>query len=55
MLSILESENIVQFYEYGADSSFHYIVMEFCEGGDLSYIIKENKPLSENKFIEYFK
>lgn len=39
--------NIVQMHEYFSSEKNFYLVLELCEGGDLSKYIKKNKRLSE--------
>jgi serine/threonine-protein kinase ULK/ATG1 len=40
-------ENIVKLYEYFSSEKNFYLVLELCEGGDLSKYIKKSKRLSE--------
>lgn len=40
-------ENIVKLYEYFSSEKNFYLVLELCEGGDLSKFIKKRKRLSE--------
>lgn len=47
-------ENIVKLYEYFSSEKNFYLVLELCEGGDLSRYIKKNKRLDErvaHKFL----
>ncbi len=40
-------ENIVRLHEYFSSEKNFYLVLELCEGGDLSKYIKKNKRISE--------
>ncbi|MEN2496445.1 MAG: Serine/threonine-protein kinase plk4 [Marteilia pararefringens] len=44
--------NIVELINFFEDSNFVYLIMQFCEFGDLSYFLKINHPL-ENDLIRY--
>jgi len=48
LLKRLRHENIVQMVYFGWDSTFIYIIMEYCGGGDLSKLIRKREKLSEN-------
>ncbi|KAM3915087.1 serine/threonine-protein kinase Nek4 [Leptodactylus fuscus] len=57
LLSQLKHPNIVAYKEsWEADDGFLYIVMSFCEGGDLYHKLKEqkNKLLPESQIVEWF-
>jgi len=45
---------IVSIYDYfmGTDKENMYIIMEYCEGGDLDYYTKKNGPLTEKLIAE---
>ncbi|XP_018770548.3 serine/threonine-protein kinase Nek4 isoform X2 [Serinus canaria] len=57
LLSQLRHPNIVTYREsWQGDDGHLYIVMGFCEGGDLYHKLKEQKGklLSENRVVEWF-
>nr|XP_056703146.1 serine/threonine-protein kinase Nek4 [Euleptes europaea] len=57
LLSQLKHPNIVTYREsWEGDDGFLYIVMGFCEGGDLYHKLKEQKGklLPENQVVEWF-
>ncbi|NXW63982.1 NEK4 kinase, partial [Eurystomus gularis] len=57
LLSQLKHPNIVTYREsWQGDDGLLYIVMGFCEGGDLYHNLKERKGklLSENQVVEWF-
>ncbi|XP_038265516.1 serine/threonine-protein kinase Nek4 isoform X2 [Dermochelys coriacea] len=57
LLSQLKHPNIVTYREsWEAEDGLLYIVMGFCEGGDLYHKLKEQKgkPLPENQVVEWF-
>lgn len=57
LLSQLHHPNIVTYREsWEGDDGLLYIVMGFCEGGDLYHKLKEQKGtlLSESQIVEWF-
>lgn len=57
LLSQLKHPNIVTYREsWQGDDGHLYIVMGFCEGGDLYHKLKEQKGklLPENQVVEWF-
>ncbi|XP_062293112.1 serine/threonine-protein kinase Nek1-like, partial [Scomber scombrus] len=56
VLSNLSHPNIVQYKKSFEDKGCLYIVMDYCEGGDLSKKIKsqEGKLLSEEQILDWF-
>ena len=59
LLSQLRHPNIVSYREsFQDDSGFLFIVMNFCEGGDLYSKLKEQakqgKALEETQIVEWF-
>ena len=56
LLSNLKHPNIVSYKESFQSKGFLYIVMLYCEGGDLYTQIKkqENKHLEETQVVEWF-
>lgn len=53
ILNTLDHPNIVKYYEEYENDKYMYLVMEYCEGGDMYDIIaqlqKENKGFSEKE------
>lgn len=55
MLKMLHHKNIVQMKEFQWDDRYIYIVMEYCDGGDLSRFIRKRHKLPESvckKFMQ---
>ncbi|XP_046427367.1 serine/threonine-protein kinase ULK3 isoform X1 [Neodiprion virginianus] len=55
LLKILKHEHIVEMKDFFWDDRYIYIVMEYCDGGDLSKFIKRKHRLPENicrKFLQ---
>ena len=53
ILSSLNNSYIVKYYESFVENSTLHIIMEYCEKGDLSQILKK-QPLSESKVWKFF-
>ena len=47
ILKTLDHPNILKVYEYFEDEEHYYIVMEYCEGGDIFDKIERNGKISE--------
>ena len=47
ILKSLNHPNIIRFYETYQDDNFFHIVMEFCNGGDLTSRLAEKKIFGE--------
>ncbi|XP_022901335.1 serine/threonine-protein kinase ULK3 [Onthophagus taurus] len=47
LMKSLNHPNIVRFYDFGGDSKYIYIIMEYCNEGDLSKLIKQRYKLVE--------
>jgi WD40 repeat protein/serine/threonine protein kinase len=45
VVAALDHPNIVAAYDAGSDKGVHYLVMEYVEGHDLGYLLKERGPL----------
>ncbi|OHT17379.1 CAMK family protein kinase [Tritrichomonas foetus] len=45
--------NIVSIYNHFTDSSFFYIILEFCPGGNLGEFIRKHGVLTRNDFFNY--
>lgn len=56
-LSKIKNKNVVGFVDFFEDKSNCYLVLEYCNGGDLEqYILsKKGKRLVEPEALEYFK
>ena len=58
ILSSVKSIYIVRYYESFEENNYLNIVMEYCDGGDLSQFIEKNKdtkkPLDENLIWNFF-
>lgn len=54
LMYTLEHENIVKLYDNVEDTEYCYLVLEYCEGGDLYHLLSK-KRLSENRCKEYTK
>ena len=52
-MKLFDSENIVKFEESFEDENYIYIVMEYCDQGNLYYYVLTEKP-KEKKCIEIF-
>ena len=52
ILSSINNEHIVKYYDSYQDEEYFYILMEYCDGMDLRELIdkhkKEDKPINEN-------
>ena len=55
ILNSLNNSYIVRYHESFVEQNNLYIIMEFCEGGDLAQYIKQqgSKPLNENKIWKF--
>lgn len=53
ILSSLNNPYIVKYYESFVENSTLHIIMEYCEKGDLSQVLKK-QPLSEGKIWKFF-
>ena len=48
MLSQIDHPHIVNYYESYDDTKYFYLIMEFCNGGELlQKIVKTNKAMTE--------
>ncbi|XP_057377024.1 serine/threonine-protein kinase ULK3-like isoform X2 [Daphnia carinata] len=46
-LKLLRHPHIIQMIDFSWDENFIYIIMEYCEGGDLSVFVRSHKQLQE--------
>ena len=54
ILKIVKHKNIVQLYEILETPRHIFIVMEYCEGGDIMNYILTRERLSENESLKFF-
>lgn len=52
---VMSHKNIVRLYDYFREDNFVYLVMEYCEGGNLFNHLALNSPLSVDKIQKIFK
>uniref|UniRef100_A0A1B6DXA2 Serine/threonine-protein kinase ULK3 n=1 Tax=Clastoptera arizonana TaxID=38151 RepID=A0A1B6DXA2_9HEMI len=55
LLKMLQHEYIVEMKDFTWDERFIYIIMEYCDGGDLSHFIRKRRKLPESvcqKFMQ---
>lgn len=55
LLKLLKHEYIVEMKNFCWDDNYIYIILEYCDGGDLSCFIRKSKKLSEQtckKFLQ---
>jgi len=55
LMKLLKHEHIVQMRDFCWDDRFIYIIIEYCDGGDLSCFIKKRRKLPEatcRKFLQ---
>ena len=50
ILSLIDSDFVVKYYDFFKEENTIFIVMEFCEGGDLEKFLKEKKK--SKKFLD---
>lgn len=49
ILKTVDHPNIIRLFEYFTDNNYHYLVEEYCSGGDLYDYIKRQRSFSEKK------
>ena len=54
MLNSLDNINIVKVFEINEDEDNYFIIMEYCEGGELFNYIVKNQRLSEKETAYFF-
>ena len=54
ILKIVKHKNIVQLYEILETPRHIFIIMEYCEGGDIMNYILTRERLSENESLKFF-
>ena len=57
VLQSIDNKNVIKLSEWFNENKYYYLVMEFCNGGDLEKYIKSkpNKIISEAEAIGFFK
>ena len=59
IMSILDHPNIIKLYEVFEDDKFFYLIIEYCDGGELLHRIRERNekgnPYKEKEIAEIFK
>ena len=56
VLKSIKNENVVRLYEHFFEQNHYYLVMEYCEGGDLEdYLKSHGKSISESEALMFFK
>jgi serine/threonine-protein kinase ULK/ATG1 len=51
VLKSCENSNIIRLYDMKKTSNNFYLIMEFCNGGDLDAYVKKRKYLTEDEAI----
>ena len=54
MVKIVNHLNIAQIYEVKEDKDKYYIMMEYCENGELFNLILEKRKLNEEESAYYY-
>ncbi len=54
VLKTCDNRNIIKLYDIKKTANNFYLIMEFCNEGDLSVYLKKNRTLPEDQAIEYF-
>ena len=54
MLKTCDNRNIIKLYDIKKTANNFYLILEYCNEGDLSQYLKKNKTLSEKEAIEFF-
>lgn len=55
ILKDIDHPNIVKVFEHYQDDKYHYLISEYCSGGELFERIKEVSPFSEKVAAQYMK
>ena len=48
----MKSKNITQLYDYFTNDKYHYIILEYCNNGNLMDLIEKNNFIIENLAIK---
>jgi serine/threonine-protein kinase ULK2 len=54
VLKTCNNDNIIKLYDIKKTANNFYLIMEYCNEGDLMQYLKKKKKLSEDDAIEYF-
>lgn len=54
VLKTCDNKNIIKLYDIKKTANNFYLILEYCNEGDLSQYLKKNKTLSEKEAIEFF-
>ena len=54
MLRTCDNKNIIKLYDIKKTANNFYLILEYCNEGDLSQYLKRKKTLPENEAIEIF-
>ncbi len=55
ILSIINNENVINYIDYFEDSITSYLVLEYCNEGDMEHYLVSKQTISEQEAIEYFR
>jgi serine/threonine-protein kinase ULK/ATG1 len=50
----LDSDNIIKFYDILKTHNHFYLIVEYCDGGDLNKYIEKKKGLKEEEALRFF-
>ena len=54
ILYICKNKNILKLYDIKKTSTNFYLMLEYCNEGDLKQYLKRKKNLSEDEAVPYF-
>ena len=54
VLKTCDNRNIIKLYDIKKTANNFYLILEYCNEGDLSQYLKKNRTLSEKEAIEFF-
>lgn len=54
MLKTCDNRNIIKLYDIKKTANNFYLILEYCNEGDLSIYLKKKKTLNEEEAIEFF-
>lgn len=55
ILRDIDHPNIVKVFEHFQDEKYHYLISEYCKGGELFERIKDISPFTEKVAASYMK
>lgn len=53
MLKTCDNRNIVKLYDIKKTANNFYLILEYCNEGDLAVLLKKTKTLSESQAIQF--